>query len=119
MITRQKAATISGLVGSIAVLCAGAAHAYAGEPGGECRTTASGGVVCMRKSDTRTNEHGKHVIDQTQDCLTADRPRVVFPDGSLLDGGSAHVGQAVDCSNHVKLPKGFKKPRFDKLHFGF
>ncbi|MER6731116.1 hypothetical protein ACWGLF_19235 [Streptomyces puniciscabiei] len=119
MFTRQKVATLSGLVGSLAVICAGAAHAHAGEPGGECRTTATGGVVCMRKSDTRSDDHGKHVIHQTRDCLTADRSRVVFPDDQLLHGGSEEVGPVLDCSNHVKLPKGFKRPRFDKPHFTF
>ncbi|AOR34218.1 hypothetical protein BFF78_27010 [Streptomyces fodineus] len=119
MFTRQKVATISGLVGSLAVICAGAAHANADEPRSDCRSTVTGGVVCIRKSEIRTNEHGKRAIKQTQDCSTADRPRVVFPDGRMLDGGSAKVGPVVDCSNNVKLPKGFKRPHFDKARFGF
>ncbi|MER6569242.1 hypothetical protein ABT288_24430 [Streptomyces sp. NPDC001093] len=118
MFTRQKVVTISGLVGSLAVICAGAAHAHADEPRGACRKTATG-VVCIRKSDIRTDHRGKHVIDQTQDCSTADRSRVVFPDDELLDGGTAKVGAVVDCSNHVKLPKGFKKPRFDTPRIAF
>ncbi|MGW7530441.1 hypothetical protein [Streptomyces sp. NPDC054783] len=119
MFTRQKVATISGLVGSLAVICAGVAQAHADEPGGECRNTATGGVVCMRKSDTRIDHRGKHFIDQTQDCSMADRPRMVFPDDELLHGGTANVGAVVDCSNHAKLPKGFKRPRFDKPRIAF
>ncbi|MGV4981898.1 hypothetical protein ACWC0C_07300 [Streptomyces sp. NPDC001709] len=118
MFTRQKVATITGLVGSLALIYAGAAHAHGEGPKGDCKSTASGGVVCIHKSDTRTNVHGKHVIKQSEDCLTADRQRVIFPDKHMLDGGSVEVGPVVDCSNNVKLPKGFKK-RFSKAHFGF
>ncbi|MQY32406.1 hypothetical protein SRB17_03540 [Streptomyces sp. RB17] len=119
MFTRQKIATLSGLVGSLAVVCAGAAVAHADGPRGDCRSTATGDTVCVRKSETRTDDHGRHAIRQTQDCSTIDRSRVVFPDDDLLDGGTTKVGPTVDCSNHVKLPKGFQKPRFRKPHIAF
>jgi hypothetical protein len=38
---------------------------------------------------------------------------VVFPDGPLMNGGSASVGPVVDCSNTAKLPKGFRKPHIE------
>ncbi|MEU6772668.1 hypothetical protein [Streptomyces sp. NPDC046759] len=117
MFTRQRIATISGLVGSLAVICTGAAHAEG--PKGECRSTDTGDIVCIRKTDIRTDDHGKQVIKQAQDCLTADRSRMVFPDDELLDGGSAKTGTVVDCSNDLKLPKGFKRPEFKKPHIDF
>ncbi|WP_233273364.1 hypothetical protein [Streptomyces broussonetiae] len=113
MLTPRKIAAVSGLVGSLAAFCVGAGHAYADGPKSNCKSTAQGGTVCVHKSETHTDKDGSHVIRQTQDCSTADRPRVVFPQGQLLDGGSAQVGPVVDCSNSAKLPKGFKKPHIE------
>ncbi|GGU74602.1 hypothetical protein GCM10010260_03070 [Streptomyces filipinensis] len=114
MFTRQKIATVSGLVGSLAVICVGAAYAHADEPRSECRNTVLGDTICVRKSDTHDDKHGAHALRQTRDCSVIDRPRVVFPDDGLLSGGTRNVGPTVDCSNKAQLPKGFEKPRFKK-----
>ncbi|MGW3203352.1 hypothetical protein [Streptomyces sp. NPDC001135] len=129
MFTRQKIATVSGLVGSLAVICVGAAHAHADEPRSECRNTVLGDTICMRKSETHFDKRGTRAIKQSRDCSVSDRPRVVFPDDDLLAGGTKNVGPTVDCSNNVELPKGFKKPqikkpqtpklKFKKPHIGF
>ncbi|MFF7753656.1 hypothetical protein ACFZCP_31495 [Streptomyces sp. NPDC007971] len=112
MFSRQKMATVSGLVGSLAVVCGGAAQAHAGEYPSDCRSTGLWETVCVRKSESlHTDKDGKRVVKQTQDCSTVDRPRVVFPEDSLLGGGSQKVGAVVDCSNRVPLPKGVKVPR--------
>ncbi|MEU1409954.1 hypothetical protein ABZ471_48655 [Streptomyces sp. NPDC005728] len=116
MITRQKMATVSGLVGSLAMICVGAAHAYADEPSGDCKSTALGDTICIHKSETRTDKNGKHVLKQAHDCSTTDRPRLVFPTDELMNGGPTKVGPVVDCSNTAKLPKGFKKPHIEKPH---
>ncbi|MET9071996.1 hypothetical protein ABZX95_07355 [Streptomyces sp. NPDC004232] len=113
MFSPRKIATVSGLVGSLAVFCVGAGHAYAEGPRGDCRTTEQGSTVCVRKTESRSDKDGKHVLQQAQDCSTEGRPRVVFPDGPLMDGGSASVGPVVDCSNTAKLPKGFRKPHIE------
>ncbi|MEU5540250.1 hypothetical protein [Streptomyces sp. NPDC020362] len=111
MFSRQKMATVSGLVGSLAVICGGAAHASADEYPSDCRTTGLWETVCVRKSESQhTGKDGKDVIKQTRDCSTIDRPRVVFPEDYLLNGGSRKVGAVVDCSNRVPLPKGVKVP---------
>ncbi|MFE9449302.1 hypothetical protein [Streptomyces sp. NPDC006739] len=115
MFSRQKIATVSGLLGSIAVI-AGAAHAYAyaDQPPADCKTSAQGEITCVHKSETiQKDKSGKTVVKQTQDCSTEGRPRVVFPDGLGRDGGSLQVGPVVDCSNTLKLPKGFKKPHIE------
>ncbi|EST25058.1 hypothetical protein [Streptomyces roseochromogenus] len=119
MFTRQKIATVTGLVGSLAVICVGAAHAHIDGPGRDCRTTAMGDTICVHKSQTRIDQHGKHVIKQAEDCSVVDRSRLMLPDNDLLGGGSKKVGPVVNCSNEVKLPKGFKKPHFAKPHIGF
>ncbi|MEW2509110.1 hypothetical protein [Streptomyces sp. NPDC046870] len=113
MFSLQKIATVSGLVGGLALVCVGGAHAHADARPGGCETTAQGGTVCVRKNETRTDKDGDHTLNQEQNCSTADRPRVVFPEDELTSGGSASVGQVVDCSNRAELPKGFKKPHVE------
>ncbi|GHD99113.1 hypothetical protein [Streptomyces alanosinicus] len=120
MFTPQKIATVTGLVGSLAVICVGAAHAHADGPKGDCRTTAQGDTVCVRKSEVRIDKRGKHILKQAQDCAVIDRPRVVGPDDDLLAGGAKNVGPVVECDNVVKVPKGFKGFKgFKKPHIRF
>ncbi|MFE0206537.1 hypothetical protein [Streptomyces sp. NPDC058985] len=111
MFTPRKIAAISGIVGSLAAaLCAGAGHAYADGGADDCESRDG---VCVRKSETRIDKDGEHILRQDQSCSTTDRPNVVFQEHQLLgDGGSASAGPVVDCSNTAKLPKGFKKPHF-------
>ncbi|WP_030345295.1 hypothetical protein [Streptomyces sp. NRRL S-1022] len=113
MFNLQKIATVSGLVGGLALMCVGAGHAYADANPGDCKTTAQGGTVCVHQSETRIDKDDTHTLRQQQDCSTADRPRVVFPEDRLTDRGSASVGEVVDCSNRAELPKGFKKPHIE------
>ncbi|MFD3585053.1 hypothetical protein [Streptomyces sp. NPDC058683] len=110
MFTRQKIATVTGLVGSLAAICVGAGHAYADGHSSDCKTDAQGDTVCVRKSEVHTDKDGTHIIRQTQDCSTTDRPSVVYPEDGLMASGSTEAGPVVDCSNTAELPKGFKKP---------
>ncbi|WP_258055468.1 hypothetical protein [Streptomyces sp. Ru62] len=113
MFSLQKIATVSGLVGGLALVCVGAGHAYADAIPGGCKTTEQGGTVCVHKTETQTDKDGTHTLKQEQNCSTADRPRLVFPEDELTSTGSASVGQVVDCSNRAELPKGFKKPHIE------
>ncbi|MFF8725508.1 hypothetical protein ACF073_03315 [Streptomyces sp. NPDC015171] len=115
MLTYRKIATVTGLVGSLAAICVGAQDASAAGRPGDCTVTAQGDTVCIRKTETRTDKDGKHVLRQEQDCSTVDRPRGVLPGENQLlgEGGASRVGPVVDCSNSAKLPKGFKKPHFE------
>lgn len=113
MFSRQKIATVSGLLGSLAVIYVGAAQAYADEAPRDCKTSAQGETTCIRKSEViHTEKDGKYVIKQTQDCTTTYRPRLAAPEYGLLNSGSTKVGPVVDCSNKAELPKGFKRPHF-------
>ncbi|MFS4096414.1 hypothetical protein [Streptomyces sp. AF1A] len=109
----RKIATVSGLVGTLAALCAGAGHAYADGALGECRTSEQGGTVCVHKSESHLDKGRLHIIKQAQDCSTSDHPHVVFSKDRSADDEAADAGQSVDCSNTVKLPKGFRKPDLD------
>ncbi|MFJ8313035.1 MULTISPECIES: hypothetical protein [unclassified Streptomyces] len=112
MFSRQKIATVSGLLGSLAVICVGAAQAHADQPKGECKTSSAGETTCIHKTETvRTDKNGSYVVNQTQACSTTDRPRLVIPADNMKTG-TKNVGPVVDCSNNVKLPEGVKVPHF-------
>ncbi|MGN9760754.1 hypothetical protein [Streptomyces sp. SD31] len=112
MIGRQRIATVSGLIGALAVLYSGAAPAYADDPKGDCTISEQGDIVCVKKSEViRKDKRGKYVVKQKQDCQTIERPRLVYPEGGLLKGGDVNSGPVVECSNKAKLPKGYKLPK--------
>ncbi|MFE4871869.1 hypothetical protein [Streptomyces sp. NPDC056682] len=114
MLSRQKIATVSGLLGSLAVICVGAAQAHADQPKGECKTSPAGQTTCIHKSETVhiDKKNGSYVIKQTQECSTTDRPNVVLPGDAKVNQESMKVGPVVDCSNSAKLPKGVTVPHF-------
>ncbi|MCF1599601.1 hypothetical protein [Streptomyces muensis] len=111
---RQRIATVSGLLGALAVIYSGAAPAYADDPKGACTFTDQGDIVCVKKSEVVHNDkrHG-YVLQQRQDCSTVERPRVVGPREHMMNGGSVKSGPVVECNNTAKLPKGIKIPKFD------
>ncbi|MET9834866.1 hypothetical protein ABZ078_37570 [Streptomyces sp. NPDC006385] len=113
MIGRQKIATVSGLLGALAVIYGGAAQAHADDHKGACTISAQGDIVCIKKSESiHKDKRRGYVVKQKHDCQTIERPRFTFPEGSLLNGGSTESGPVVDCSNKAKLPKGYKLPKF-------
>ncbi|MEU6271022.1 hypothetical protein ABZ871_01150 [Streptomyces populi] len=107
MFTSQKIVAVSGIVGGLAAICLGAGHAYADGRSGDCRSTPQGGVVCVQKSEIRTDKDGEHTLQQKQSCSTSDRPHVTVP-GDRESGGT---GSVVDCSNRAELPKGLQRPQ--------
>ncbi|MFF7163989.1 hypothetical protein ACFZBP_21980 [Streptomyces sp. NPDC008086] len=110
---RQKIATVSGLLGALAVIYSGAAPAYADDPKGACSFTAQGDIVCVKKSEVvHKDKRNGYVLKQSQDCSTVERPRVVGPRDQMLNGGSVQSGPTVECNNTAKLPKGIKIPKF-------
>ncbi|MEU1704169.1 hypothetical protein ABZ478_02035 [Streptomyces sp. NPDC005706] len=113
MFNAQKIATVTGLVGSLAVLCLGAGQASAGGLPSGCGSAAESGAVCVQKNDSHVDKDGTHVIQQNQGCSSVDRPNVMFPADEASGKGSVSTGQDIDCSNKAELPKGFKKPHVD------
>ncbi|MFD7342314.1 hypothetical protein [Streptomyces violascens] len=117
MFSRQKIATVSGLIGSLAVICVGAtqAHAEPPKPKGECKTSAAGETTCIHKSETVhiDKKNGSYSIKQTQECSTTDRPNLLMPGDTQVNQETMQVGPTVGCSNNAKLPKGVKVPHFE------
>ncbi|WP_261989617.1 hypothetical protein [Streptomyces sp. uw30] len=112
MIGRQKIATVSGLLGALAVIYAGAAPAHADDPKGDCTITAQGDIVCVKKSEVVHKDKRGYTVQQKQDCTTVERPRF-GPEERMVNGGSVQRGPVVECNNTAKLPKGFKLPKFN------
>ncbi|MGX1474824.1 UNVERIFIED_CONTAM: hypothetical protein RKD50_003632 [Streptomyces canus] len=118
MFTPQKIAVVSGLVTGLAAICLGAPYAYADD--GNCATTAQGDTICIRKSETQIDKDNAHIVEQKQDCSTADQPHVVDWQDKMLEGGATSVGPVVECSNNAPLPKEYKKPKeFKRPHIEF
>jgi len=117
MFSRQKIATVSGILGSLAVICVGAVHAQADENPRGCKTNAAGETVCVHKREgVHKGKHGTFVVKQSQSCSTTARPRLVLPEDGMLNNGSTHVGPVVDCTNKAPTPKGFKRPHIRAFH---
>ena len=117
MFSRQKIATVSGIIGSLAVICAGVAHAQADESPRDCKTNAAGEITCVHKTESvHKDKRGTFVVKQTQSCSTTARPRLVLPEDGMLNNGSTHVGPVVDCTNKAPTPKGFKRPHIRAPH---
>ncbi|MFI6657313.1 hypothetical protein ACIBL8_17570 [Streptomyces sp. NPDC050523] len=117
MLSRRTIATVSGLLGSLAVIYVGGAQAHADQPPGDCKTTAEGETTCVHKSEVvHKNKNGTFIVKQDQKCSTAARPRLVLPDDEALSAGTTEVGPVVDCSNTAPLPKSFKHLHVDRPH---
>ena len=115
MLSRQKIATVTGLIGSLAVIYVGAAQAHADESPGDCKSTVAGETTCVHKSEVvHKGKKGTYVVKQAQDCSTTYRPRLVLPEDGVLNTGSTDVGPVVECTNKSPLPKGFKRPHIER-----
>lgn len=113
MFSRQKIATVSGLVGALAVMSLGGAHAYAGTSPGDCEASARDDTSCVHKDETLYKDKGgRYVIKQSRDCSTLGRPHLADPEDGLLGREPADTGSVVACSNRTSLPKGFEPPHF-------
>ncbi|NUT25238.1 MAG: hypothetical protein HOV84_04770 [Streptomyces sp.] len=101
-------ATVTGLLGALAVIYSGAAApAYAdGDSKGACTITAQGDIVCIKKSENVIKDKRGYAIKQAHDCEVTEHPRVAF------NGESERSGPVVECSNTTHLPKGVKVPKF-------
>lgn len=111
MFSRKKIAAISWFLGGTVAICAGATHAYAGAPHGQCKRDSRGNVTCVYKSEaTYTSGDGTYHVSQKQDCTTVSRDRLEMPESGLGQRGTTKIGPTVGCSNHAPVPKGFKLP---------
>ncbi len=114
MFSRKKIAAVSLSLGSLAAVCVGATHAYAGSHG-QCTRDSRGNLACTYKSETNTTYttgDGTYHVSQKQDCTSVSRSRVETPESGTGKRGTTRIGPVMDCSNHAPAPKDFKLPGF-------
>jgi hypothetical protein len=117
MLNRKHLATVSGLIGVLAAVCAGGGQAYAGNDPKDCTTTAEGETTCVHKTEVvHKGKNGTYVVKQTQKCSTVYQPRLTLTDDETLATGTTKVGPEIDCSNTTPLPKGYHRPKIDRPH---
>ncbi|MFI1200568.1 hypothetical protein K2224_39590 (plasmid) [Streptomyces sp. BHT-5-2] len=115
MLSRKKIAAIVAMMGGFTAACAIAPQAHAVE-GDHCNRGETGNKVCVHKYSAvyRTKDGRRIIIDQEQRCATAARQRVVWPEEGLVgQEGETDIGPRMNCSNHMQLPKSFKRARSD------
>ncbi|MFJ9420224.1 hypothetical protein ACIRPT_39650 [Streptomyces sp. NPDC101227] len=108
MFSGKKIAVASGLLGGLAMTCAGATLAYAGGSAGTCAPDLQGNITCMQQNNGYVSEDGRYTLNQAQDCLST-RP-LSLPAEGLLNKGTMQIGPAVNCSNTAPAPQNFVQP---------
>jgi len=93
MFTTKKIAAVSGLIGGLAVACAGVAQAHTVRGPGTCTRDILGNVTCVQRIEGEIPENGQ--IPHYDNCL----PTQPFTVPAALGGGSMQIGPQVTCSN--------------------
>ncbi|MER6569240.1 hypothetical protein ABT288_24420 [Streptomyces sp. NPDC001093] len=93
MFSTKKIAAVSGLIGGLAVACAGVAQAHTVRGPGTCTRDILGNVTCIQRIEGEIPENGQ--IPHYDNCL----PTQPFTVPAALGGGSMKIGPQVTCSN--------------------
>ncbi|MFF3919109.1 hypothetical protein ACFYZB_37800 [Streptomyces sp. NPDC001852] len=93
MFSTKKIAAVSGLIGGLAVTCAGVAQAHTAAGPGTCTRDILGNVSCVQRIQGEIPEDGQ--IPHYENCL----PTQPFSVPAALGGGSMKIGPQVTCSN--------------------
>jgi hypothetical protein len=91
MLSRKKIAVVSGLVGGLAVTCAGVAQAYAVGGPGICTRDLQGNVSCIQRIQGELPEDG--VIPHQENCM----PTQPLTLPAALGNGTMRIGPEVTC----------------------
>ncbi|MGW7530443.1 hypothetical protein [Streptomyces sp. NPDC054783] len=93
MFSTKKIAAVSGLIGGLAVTCAGVAQAHTVRGPGTCTRDILGNTTCVQRIEGEIPENGQ--IPHYDNCL----PTQPFTVPAALGGGSMRIGPQVTCSN--------------------
>lgn len=95
MFSRKKIAAVSGILGGLAVTCAGGAQAYAAGAAGTCAVDVQGNKTCVQRT-IGTREGDELIVRQAQSCVPAQPLSLpVFP---ILNKGRMRIGPEVTCA---------------------
>ena len=103
MLSRKKIAAVSGLLGGLAVTCAGVAQAYAAAGPGICTRDTHGNVTCIQRVEGEISEDG--FIPRQENCL----PTQPLTLPAALGNGKVRIGPEVTCGG-VPADKGVELP---------
>ncbi|MFB7494543.1 hypothetical protein ACFC09_07510 [Streptomyces sp. NPDC056161] len=92
MFSAKKIAVVSGLLGGIAVACAGIAQAQAGAGPGTCTRDLQGNVSCSQRIEGRIPEGG--AVPHQETCQPVHR--LTLP--AAMGSGTTRFGPEVTCS---------------------
>ncbi|ANP55150.1 hypothetical protein J2Z21_003356 [Streptomyces griseochromogenes] len=108
MLSRKKIAAVSGLLGGLAVTCAGVAQAYGASDPGVCTRDTHGNVTCVQRIEGEVSEDG--FIPRQEQCL----PTQPLTLPAAVGGGKMHIGPEVTCSTSMPVDRGDRGDRGDK-----
>ncbi|MGW3359101.1 hypothetical protein ACWDFL_27385 [Streptomyces bungoensis] len=95
MVSRKKMAVVSGLLGGLAVTCAGVAQAHAAAGPGTCTRDLLGNVTCVQRITGETPPGDGFTAPRAQTCLPSEP--LTLPT-SPLSGGTTQIGPKVTCT---------------------
>jgi hypothetical protein len=96
MFSRKKIAAVSGLLGGLAVACAGVSQAYAAAGPGTCTPDGQGNITCIQRIVGKAPDGDGYVVRQTQSCVPT-QP-MSLPVVGLLNRGNMRIGPEVTCA---------------------
>ncbi|MFD7019641.1 hypothetical protein [Streptomyces sp. NPDC059161] len=103
MFSRKKIAAVSGLLGGLAVTCAGASHAFAAAGPGTCTSDSHGNTTCIQRIVGNTPDGDGYVLRQAQGCVPTEP--LSLPVVGLLNRGNMQIGPQVTCSPNNPGPE--------------
>ncbi|MEU3858359.1 hypothetical protein AB0F03_13470 [Streptomyces sp. NPDC028722] len=92
MFSRKKLMAVAGLVGGLAVTCAGLAQAHVGSDPGACTRDESGAIICTQQIKGQVPADG--VIPHQETCMPVQPTTLPAATG----GGTTQFGPRVTCS---------------------
>ncbi|AOR34216.1 hypothetical protein BFF78_27000 [Streptomyces fodineus] len=95
MFRTKKIAAVSGLIGGLAVTCAGVAQAHVVGGPGNCTRDLQGNVTCIQRIEGVIPEDGE--IPHQDNCL----PTQPFTVPAALGNGTMQIGPKVTCSGRT------------------
>ncbi|MGV4981900.1 hypothetical protein ACWC0C_07310 [Streptomyces sp. NPDC001709] len=95
MLRTKKIAALSGLIGGLAVTCAGIAQAHAAAGPGVCTRDLQGNVTCIQRIEGVIPQDGQ--IPHQENCL----PTQPFTIPAALGTGKMRIGPEVTCSDRT------------------
>ncbi|KUM93700.1 hypothetical protein AQI88_25145 [Streptomyces cellostaticus] len=105
MLSRKKIAVVSGLLGSLAVTCAGVTQANAAAGPGKCTRDIQGNITCVQQIRGEIPEDG--VIPHYENCMPS-QPMIV---PAALGNGQMKIGPQISCNNTMPTSdKGLELP---------